>query len=160
MVARHEEHQLTDAFVNVVTRDVLPPHVVLIPGSVRFTNARQVVTLKAEPLFGGGFNGGRYDSGDNTLIVWKTRLDDDFAGCSVRIANYGVAMADGVSARSSRSRTYVNIVSHDADDTKRSARSRRWSMITSDAGRSPGTPGSSWPVTLHRAHWTSPAYVE
>lgn len=75
------------AMTDVITRDVLPPHVQLVPGSVKFTNAKGNQVLQDGPLFSGGFNAGRYDPNDNTLITFKTKLLDDFATCEVRVRN-------------------------------------------------------------------------
>ena len=98
------------AFVNVVTRAVLAPHVVFVPGSAHFISGKQYVTLRSEPLFDVGFNAGRYKPGENSFYVWKTRLQDDFAQCSLRIASHGTARADGVALRPSETKAYVNIV--------------------------------------------------
>jgi len=83
----------TVAMTDVVTRDVLPPHVALVPGSVKFTNANGSQTLNDAPLFGGGFNAGRYDPNDNSLITFTTTLKDDFTACEIRVRNIAFAKA-------------------------------------------------------------------
>lgn len=79
------------AMTDVVTRDVLPPHVQLVPGSVKFTNAKGSQTLQDGPLFQSGYNAGRYDPNDNTLITFKTKVLNDFSECQIRVRNVAFA---------------------------------------------------------------------
>lgn len=78
---------------NVVTRDVLPPHVELVPGSVSYRDAKGTQALSDEPLFQSGYNSGRYDPNDNTIITFKTTVLDDFADCEIRVRNVAYAHA-------------------------------------------------------------------
>ncbi len=79
------------AMTDVATRDVLPPHVKLVDGSVKFTNAKGNQNLQDDPLFQSGYNAGRYDPNDNTLITFKTKVLDDFKECQVRVRNVAYA---------------------------------------------------------------------
>lgn len=79
------------AQTGVVTRDVLPPHTQLVAGSVRFTNAGGSQTLANEPLFQSGYNAGRYDPNDNTLIIFRTTILGDFEECQTRVRNVAYA---------------------------------------------------------------------
>jgi uncharacterized repeat protein (TIGR01451 family) len=86
------------SMTDVVTRDVLPPHVKLVPGSVKFVNAKGSQALSDGPLFQSGYNAGRYDANDNTLITFKTTVLDDFKECQVRIRNVAYAHSKEVPA--------------------------------------------------------------
>jgi uncharacterized repeat protein (TIGR01451 family) len=90
---------------DVVTRDALPPHVELVPGSVKFTNAKGSQTLLDGPLFGGGYNAGKYNPNDNTLITFTTVLKGDFEPCQTRIRNVAYA----------KSKEYPYEIKDDAD---------------------------------------------
>lgn len=79
------------AMTNVTTRDILPPHVQLVPGTVKLHNANGTTNLQDGPLFAGGYNAGRYAPNDNTLIVFKTKLLSDFTECEVRVRNVAKA---------------------------------------------------------------------
>lgn len=80
-----------DQLTNVNVRDVLPPHVDLVPGSVRMIDATQDTVQNDAPLFGGGLGLGTYPSGGIRYIIFDTTTKDDFQGCSVRIRNLAYA---------------------------------------------------------------------
>ena len=81
-----------DQLTDVSVRDILPPHVALVPGSVKITNAdSQSYPQEDSPLFGNGLNLGTYPSGGGRYVLFKTRALDDFAGCSVRVRNIAKA---------------------------------------------------------------------
>lgn len=81
-----------DQLTDVSVRDILPPHVALVPGSVKITNAdSQSYPQQDSPLFGNGINLGTYPSGGGRYVLFKTRALDDFAGCSVRVRNIAKA---------------------------------------------------------------------
>ncbi len=75
--------------VNV--RDVLPPHVKLVPGSVRMIDANQDKVQNDAPLFGGGLGLGTYPSGGIRYIIFNTVTKGDFEGCEVRVRNVAYA---------------------------------------------------------------------
>jgi uncharacterized repeat protein (TIGR01451 family) len=82
-----------DPLTDVSVRDILPPHVALVPGSVKIVNAdSQSYAQDDDPLFDNGLNLGEYPSGGGRYIMFKTQALDDFPGCSVRVRN--VAKAD------------------------------------------------------------------
>lgn len=81
-----------DQLTDVSVRDILPPHVALVPGSVKIVNADQQSYAQADaPLFGNGLNLGTYPSGGGRYVMFKTRALDDFPGCSVRVRNIAKA---------------------------------------------------------------------
>lgn len=75
-------------------RDVMPPHVKLVPGSVRIIDANQDTVQKDDPLFGGGFGMGTYPSGGIRYIIFNTITKDDFSSCEVRVRNQAFAKSD------------------------------------------------------------------
>jgi uncharacterized repeat protein (TIGR01451 family) len=92
---------------NVVTRDVLPPHVELVSGSMKFVNKRlgTVPLTNTAPLFGGGYNSGRYEANDNSLITFTTIVKGDFEECQKRVRNVAYA----------KSKEYPKEIRDDAD---------------------------------------------
>lgn len=81
-----------DQLTNAQVRDVLPPHTVLVPGSVKIVNTDQASFAQADaPLFGNGLGLGTYPSGGGRYVLFKTKALDDFAGCSVRVRNIALA---------------------------------------------------------------------
>lgn len=81
-----------DQLTNVQVRDILPPHVAFVPGSVKIVNADQSTFPQADaPLFGNGLGLGVYPSGGGRYVMFKTKALDDFAGCSVRVRNIAKA---------------------------------------------------------------------
>lgn len=81
------------ALTNVSTRDVLPPHVQLVPGSIKFMSAATgTQPLNDTSLFGAaGVNSGRYNPNDNSLIVLTTTVLGDFSECQTRLRNAAFA---------------------------------------------------------------------
>jgi uncharacterized repeat protein (TIGR01451 family) len=79
------------AMTNVVTRDVLPPHTQLVAGSVKIVDTKGTTALNDGPLFQSGYNAGKYNSNDNTLVTFKTKVLGDFNGCTTRIRNVAYA---------------------------------------------------------------------
>jgi uncharacterized repeat protein (TIGR01451 family) len=79
---------------NVIVRDVLPPHVKLVPGSVRLVNTSGDKVQQDGPLFAGGFNVGNYAPGGTQYAIFDTTTLDDFSGCSVTIENVAHAHSD------------------------------------------------------------------
>ena len=75
--------------VNV--RDVLPPHLSVVPGSVRMIDATQDTVQNDAPLFGGGLGLGTYPSGGIRYIIFDTTTNADFSGCTVRLRNLAYA---------------------------------------------------------------------
>lgn len=84
-----------DTLNDVSVRDILPPHLSLVPGSVKIVNADQQSYAQADsPLFGNGLNLGVYPSGGGRYIMFKTKALDDFQGCSVRVRNIAKAKSN------------------------------------------------------------------
>lgn len=79
---------------NVVVRDVMPPHMKLVPGSVRIINANGDKVQPDNPLFAGGFNVGNYVPGSTQYIIFNTTALDDFSTCEVRVRNIAHARSD------------------------------------------------------------------
>ncbi|MCX6728052.1 MAG: hypothetical protein NTX11_04555 [Candidatus Saccharibacteria bacterium] len=77
--------------MGVTTRDVLPPHTQLVPGSIKYINAKGSGVQADAPLFGGGIIGGQYNPNDDSLIVFSAITKDDFAGCSTKVRNIAFA---------------------------------------------------------------------
>ncbi len=81
-----------DPLTNVQVRDILPPHLALVPGSVKVVNSDQSSAAHPDaPLFGNGIGLGTYPSGGGRYVMFKTKALDDFAGCSVRVRNVAKA---------------------------------------------------------------------
>lgn len=79
-----------DAVLNDVTvRDVLPPHIKLVNGSVKWIAPSQTVTQKDKPLFDGGINIGNYAKGGGAYIMFSTKVLGDLPAdkCEVRVRN-------------------------------------------------------------------------
>jgi hypothetical protein len=81
---------------HVVARAVLGPHMTLVPESVRLVNLRGDKQLADAPAFAGGFDIGNFAPGGGEDLLFDTRLDRDFAGCTVRIRTIGYVRADGL----------------------------------------------------------------
>jgi uncharacterized repeat protein (TIGR01451 family) len=79
---------------NVIVRDVLPPHVKLVPGSVRIVNTTGDKVQPDGPLFAGGFNVGNYVPAATQYVIFDTTTLDDFPTCSVTIENVAHARSD------------------------------------------------------------------
>lgn len=79
-----------EAVLNDVTvRDVLPPHVQLVSGSVKWIAPSQTVTQDDGPLFSGGINAGNYAKGGGFYVMFTTKVLGDFeeTKCEVRVRN-------------------------------------------------------------------------
>ncbi len=74
---------------DIVIRDVLPPHVKLSSGSVRWIDASQNASQNDKPLFDGGINVGNYASGSGFYMTFTTEVLGDFEECEIRIRNVG-----------------------------------------------------------------------
>lgn len=81
----------TAALNDVTTRDVLPPHVKLVPGSVKYINGNGTFPQSDVNLFGGGLIGGKYNPNDNSLITFTATTQDDFDACSTIVRNVAYA---------------------------------------------------------------------
>lgn len=79
---------------NVVTRDVLPPHVTLESGSVRWIDAQQDAKQDDKPLFDGGINVGNYGPGGGFYMMFSTKVQGDFDPCEIRVRNLGYVKSD------------------------------------------------------------------
>lgn len=75
---------------NVIVRDVLPPHVKMVPGSLRLISTGSDKAQNDEStkfFFAGGVNVGNYVPGSTQYAIFNTTTQDDFAGCQTRIRN-------------------------------------------------------------------------
>lgn len=73
---------------NVTVRDVLPPHVQLVPGSVRIVDASQDTTQQDGPLFAGGIiTAQTHQPGGIRYVVFKAKALGDFSECQIRVRN-------------------------------------------------------------------------
>jgi uncharacterized repeat protein (TIGR01451 family) len=81
---------------NVIVRDVLPPHVKLVPGSVRLVSTAGDKVQPDGPLFAGGFNVGNYAPAATQYVIFDTKTLDDFPTCSVTIRNIAHARSDEI----------------------------------------------------------------
>lgn len=73
---------------NVNVRDVLPPHVQLVPGSVRIVDASQDTVQNDAPLFGGGIiTALNQQPGGIRYVVFKAKVLGDFTPCQTRVRN-------------------------------------------------------------------------
>lgn len=79
---------------NVSVRDILPPHVQLVPNTVRVVDASQDTKQQDAPLFGNGFNLGTYPSGGGRYVIFNTKVLGDFDQCDTRVRNIAKAKSD------------------------------------------------------------------
>ncbi|MCA9346375.1 hypothetical protein KC960_02695 [Candidatus Saccharibacteria bacterium] len=79
---------------NMITRDVLPPHVKLVSGSVKWIDASQNATQNDTALFDGGLNLGNYNTGSGYYITFSTTTLDDFNTCEVKVTNLAYSRSD------------------------------------------------------------------
>jgi len=84
------------AFMHVIARVVLAPHLALVPDSVRLVSEHGDRQQPEPPLFKGGFDIGNYAPGGGQYLLFDTRLESDFTGCVVRIENVADIRADGL----------------------------------------------------------------
>lgn len=82
----------------VAVRNVLPPHVRLVPGSVRVITGTCDVAQKDGPLFSNGLGLGVYSSGGARYVLFTTVALDDFDECEVRVRNVTLARSDATPA--------------------------------------------------------------
>jgi uncharacterized repeat protein (TIGR01451 family) len=77
-------------FDDVTLSDQLPPHVTLVPGSVRYIDAAQDVPQQDRPLFTtGGINFSTWKPNGGFHVRFDTVAKDDFAACEVTVRNLG-----------------------------------------------------------------------
>jgi uncharacterized repeat protein (TIGR01451 family) len=81
-------------------RDVLPPHVQLVPGTVKRIDASRNQVLEDGPLFDGGYIMGSYASGSGLYTMFDTRVLDNFEGCEIRVRNRGFMSSKQTAERS------------------------------------------------------------
>ena len=79
---------------NVIARDVLPPHLQVVPGSIKLYSGSNVYPLDDHQLFVGGFNIGNYVPGSLQFITFDTIAQSDFPACSVLVTNIAHARSD------------------------------------------------------------------
>ena len=73
---------------NVRISDQLPPHVQLVPGSVRYIDAAQNVVQSDTGLFGtGGINFNKWAPNGGFYVRFETTVKSDFPTCTVNIRN-------------------------------------------------------------------------
>ena len=72
---------------NIVVRDVLPPNVKLVSGSVRWIDVNQNVAQSDGPLFNGGIDVGNYAGNGGFYMMFRTTVLDNFTECQVRNRN-------------------------------------------------------------------------
>ena len=76
-----------DQITDVSVRDVLPPYVKLVEGTVRVVDGNGDFTQKNDPLFKNGINLGKYNSGGGRYVIFDTVTLGDFHKCSFRARN-------------------------------------------------------------------------
>jgi uncharacterized repeat protein (TIGR01451 family) len=81
-------------------RDVLPPHVELVPGTVKRIDASRNQVLENGPLFDGGYIMGSYASGSGLYTMFDTKVLDNFETCEVRVRNVGYMSSKQTAERS------------------------------------------------------------
>ena len=85
----------TADLTNVNISDVLPPHLTVVPGSVKYTDASGTTVQGDAPLFGtGGINFGTWKPNGGFYVRFDTVTKDDFTGCEVTLRNIGYNKAD------------------------------------------------------------------
>lgn len=75
-------------------RDILPPHVQLVPGTIKRVDASRNEVLQNGPLFDGGYNLGSYGSGSGFYVMFDTKTLGDFEACEIRIRNRAFMKSD------------------------------------------------------------------
>lgn len=84
-----------DAQNNVTLRDIMPPHMEMVPGSVEMINADgSTYPQQDQPLFGNGLNLGNYPSGGGRYVKFKAKALGDFDGCYIRLQNVAKVRSD------------------------------------------------------------------
>jgi uncharacterized repeat protein (TIGR01451 family) len=79
---------------NVAVRDILPPHVELVPNSVRIIDTNQDTKQQDTPLFKNGLGLGTYPSAGGRFVIFNTKTKGDFEGCETRVRNVAKAKSD------------------------------------------------------------------
>lgn len=81
---------------NVILRDVLPPHVKLVSGSVKWIAPSQTAVQNDKPLFDGGINIGNYAKNGGAYIMFTTEVLGDLPAdkCEVRVRNLAYMKSD------------------------------------------------------------------
>jgi uncharacterized repeat protein (TIGR01451 family) len=84
---------------NITLRDQLPPHLTLVPGSVKWYDANNNGTQQGDTaLFtSGGINVGNYGIGGGGYIRFQTKVNSDFNCGDTTINNNAFERADNVS---------------------------------------------------------------
>ncbi len=100
---------------NVVVRDVLPPHVELVPGSIRWIDTRQNTQQNDTALFDGGINFGSYAAGADMYVMLKTKALDDFEACEVTLRNLAFVKSDETKAEK-QDHADLKIVKEDCEE--------------------------------------------
>jgi uncharacterized repeat protein (TIGR01451 family) len=97
------------SFTRVTVRDVLPPHVRLVAGSVRLAGQTGEYAQRDTPLFGAGLITGSYDPGGARYLLWDGVIEPDFTGCAVGIENIALVSADNMPEQPRDSATVVQV---------------------------------------------------
>lgn len=81
---------------NMIVRDVLPPHVKLTSGSVKWIAPSQTATQNDKPLFDGGINIGNYAKNGGSYMMFSTKILGDLPAdkCEVRVRNLAYVKSD------------------------------------------------------------------
>lgn len=81
---------------NVTLRDVLPPHVQLVSGSVRIIDASQDTVQQDGPLFtnNGMITAANQQPGGIRYVSFKTKTLGNFDGCEIRVRNVALVRTD------------------------------------------------------------------
>ncbi len=81
-----------DTIDEVAVRDVLPPHVSLVNGSVRVIDENGDRVQADAPVFSnGGIGLGTYNSGGGRYVIFDTTVSGDFEECQKRVRNIALA---------------------------------------------------------------------
>jgi uncharacterized repeat protein (TIGR01451 family) len=75
----------------VKARDVLPPHLDVVPGSVKVYNGATSSVQNDAPLFGGGLILNTYPVAGVKYVMFETTVKDDFSTCTIRLRNLAYA---------------------------------------------------------------------
>ncbi len=85
---------------NVNINDVLPPHLTVVPGSVKYTDAAQTTVQSDTQLFTtGGINFNTWLPNGGFYVTFDTTAKDDFNGCSVVLRNIAKNKSDQTSVK-------------------------------------------------------------
>lgn len=81
---------------NVIIRDLLPPHLQLVAGSVKRINSNDTSVQDDKPLFDGGINVGTYPVGSGFYVAFSTKVLDTFKACETRVRNIAYTRSDQI----------------------------------------------------------------